>query len=154
MAKYQSSAHCVGESNWHIQLTPAYRREIFRDSLTRELTMAYLIEAAQNLSLKVTAIEFGPDHIHLFLENTRKISVVEAVQKLKGYSSYKMRKGHKFLFKNELWGKKFWSGGYFYQTVGVITTSTVKDYINNSQKKHWEERPKSDIQRTLVNYGG
>ena len=28
-----ASAHAVGESNYHIQLTPAYRRKIFEDPL-------------------------------------------------------------------------------------------------------------------------
>jgi putative transposase len=114
--------------------------------------MAYIIEAADSLALKVSAIDFGPDHLHIFLEDTRKVSVVKAVQKLKGYSSYKMRKGHKHLFRHLLWGKKFWSAGYFYQTFGVITSTTVKNYITNSQKKHWEQQPQSIIQQTLINY--
>ena len=152
MTSYLASAHCVGEANWHIQLTPAYRRQIFRNSLTRELTLAYLVEAAQSLGMKVTALEFGPDHVHIFLEETRKVSIIAAVQKLKGYSSYMMRKGHRWLFQDMLWGNKFWSGGYFYQTVGVITSSSVKEYITKSQTKHWVEREISDIQKTLINY--
>mgnify|MGYP001617788905 CR=1 FL=1 len=98
MTIYQPSAHCVGESNWHLQFTPAYRRPIFEDRLTRELTVAYLVEATQELGINVGAIECGPDHIHLFLQETRKHSVVEVVQKLKGSSSYKMRKSHRYLF--------------------------------------------------------
>jgi putative transposase len=139
MSSYQSSGHCVGESNWHFQFTPAYRRKIFADQLIRELTTAYLFEAAQALGIHVAALNFGPDHVHLFLEQTRKVSVVAAVQKLKGFSSYMMRKLHKDLFQQMLWGDKFWSGGYFYQTVGQITADSVKEYIEKSQQKHWKE---------------
>ena len=149
MEKYQASAHCVGESNWHLQFTPGYRRPIFEDQLTRELTIAYLMEGAQAMNLHVGAIECGPDHIHLFLQETRKQSVVEVVQKLKGYSSYKMRKHHRSLFSNWLYGDKFWSAGYFYQTVGTITAESVKEYITKGQAKHWINQEK---QRTLFNY--
>lgn len=79
MGTYLSSEHCIGESNWHIQLTPAFRQDIFCDSLTRELTIAYLLEAAKDLGIHVGAIECGPDHIHLFLQKTRKVSVILAV---------------------------------------------------------------------------
>ena len=149
MTTYQASAHCVGESNWHLQFTPGSRRPIFEDQLTRELTIAYLIEATEQLHLHIGAIECGPDHIHLFLQETRKHSVIQVVQKLKGYSSFKMRKHHYKLFSHWLYGDKFWSAGYFYQTVGTITTESVKEYITKGQAKHWIKHEK---QRTLFNY--
>lgn len=147
---YKVSGHCVGESNWHLQFTPAYRQNIFSDKIVRELTVAYLFEAAQDLNVKISAIECGPDHIHMFLQETRKVSVVEAVQKLKGYSSRMMRKRHMELFEHKLWGEKFWSGGYFFQTVGVVTAETVKEYIEKGQEKHWETNKRE--QKTLFNY--
>ncbi len=152
MNAYKPSGHSVGESNWHFQFTPAYRRDIFRDTLVRELTTAYLMEAAQNMGLCMASINFGPDHVHMFLEDTRKVSVVDAVHKLKGYSAFKMRKGHRHLFSHKLWGKKFWSGGYFYQTVGTITAASVKEYITKSQSKHWEQPLLPANQKTLVDY--
>ena len=33
------SSGAVGESNFHIQLTPAYRQDIFRDERIAELTL-------------------------------------------------------------------------------------------------------------------
>lgn len=149
---YKSSGHCVGESNWHFKFTPAYRQDIFADGLVRELTVAYLLEAAHELNVKISAIECGPDHIHMFLQETRKVSVVEAVHKLKGYSSRMMRKRHYALFRHKLWGKKFWSGGYFFQTVGMVTAESVKEYIEKGQRKHWETDGRN--QKTLFNYSG
>jgi len=107
------------------------------------------MEAAQQLDIHVGAIECGPDHIHLFLQGTRKHSVVRVVQKLKGYTSRKMRKHHAKLFSHRLWGNKFWTAGYFYQTVGTITVESVKEYIEKGQAKHWVSNTK---QRTLFNY--
>ena len=145
------SAHTVGETNLHLQFTPAYRREIFEDPLVRELTIAYLVERAQQLGIFVSAVDCGTDHIHLFIENWKNWSIAGLACELKKYCSRKMRKGHKYLFKDKLWGKKFWTYGYFHRTVGVVTKDTVKKYVKESQKKHWEMRDKG-TQETLLNY--
>ena len=103
----QHSSHTVGESNLHLQFTPAYRKDIFCRRIVKELTVAYLVERAQQLKVSVSAIDCGPDHIHLFIENWKNWSIQGLVCELKKYSSRKMRKGHKFLFEDKLWGKKF-----------------------------------------------
>jgi putative transposase len=144
----KSSQHSVSECNLHIQLTPAYRRRIFQDKLVRELTGAYLMEKAKSLGIKISALDFGPDHAHIFVRECIKYAPCEIVRQLKGYSSYKMRRGHGHLFNDALWGDKFWSGGYFCRTVGVVTAETVRKYIEEGQKKHWEDKN----QTTLINY--
>ena len=147
------SAHSVGETNLHLQFTPAYRRDIFREPLARELTIAYLVERAQQLKVRVAAIDCGPDHIHMFIEDWKNYSIKDLARELKIYSSRKMRKGHSYLFSNKLWGEKFWSAGYFHRTVGVVTAETVRKYVRESQKKHWEQLPVSS-QKTLLSYAG
>ncbi len=70
---------------------------------------------------------------------------------LSNSASRKMREGHWELFRHELWGKKFWSSGYFHRTVGVVTSETVKHYVAESQKKHWK-KPQIREQQTLLSY--
>ena len=147
------SAHTVGETNLHLQFTPAYRRDIFRETLVRELTIAYLVERAQQLKVRVAAIDCGPNNIHLFVEDWKNYAIKDLARDLKMYSSRKMRKSHSYLFSNKLWGEKFWSAGYFHRTVGVVTAGTVRRYVKESQKKHWEQREVSP-QKTLLNYAG
>lgn len=72
------SAHTVGESNLHLQFTPAYRQDIFADPLVRELTIAYLLEKAKEMEVFLSAIDCGPDHIHLFVENWKSWSISDA----------------------------------------------------------------------------
>lgn len=133
------SAHAVGESNFHLQLTPAYRRDIFADSLVREFTLAYIFEKLKKHKVVLAGYGFGPDHLHLFLSNVRLIGEIKLVQQIKGFSSYMMRKGHWGLFKDKLWGKKFWSEGHFYRSIGAVTKESVKWYVNEGQKKHWQK---------------
>ena len=62
-----------------------------------------------------------------------------------------MRKGHEELFSDKLYGKKFWSAGYFHRTVGVVTAETVKRYVAEGQRKHWVECDQRK-QKTLLSY--
>ena len=133
------SSHAVGESNFHIQLTPAYRQDIFVDGQVSELTLAYIAEKLIELKVVLLGYGFGPEHLHLFVANVRFVSEAELVRQIKGFSSYKMRKHFKHLFSNKLWGKKFWTEGHFYRSVGAVNAQTMKQYVEESQEKHWEK---------------
>jgi len=133
------SQHAVGESNYHIQLTPAYRQAVFEEALLRELTIAYIAEKLKQFKVILAGYGFGPDHLHLFVSNVRFISEVEMVRQMKGFSSFMLRRGHAFLFKDKLWGKKFWSEGHFYRSVGAVTKESMQWYVTEGQKKHWQK---------------
>ena len=137
--KLIKSSHAVGESNFHIQLTPAYRQNIFQDENISELTLAYIIEKLNECRVILLGYGFGPEHLHLFVANVRFVSEAELVRKIKGYSSFKMRKHFSSLFKTKLYGKKFWSEGHFYRSVGAVNAETMKHYVEDSQDKHWKK---------------
>ncbi len=147
----RSSGHTVGETNLHLQFTPAYRRDIFVEPFVRELTVAYILQRSREMKIDITAIECGPDHLHIFVKNWKNWKIPVLAGQLKTYSSRMMRKGHRYMFSDKLWGNKFWSAGYFHRTVGVVTAETVKKYIAKSQKKHWKIIEQNK-QQTLVNY--
>jgi len=133
------SSHAVGEASFHLQFTPAYRRDVFVNHLLAELTLAYMLLKMKQLKVVLTAYNFGPDHLHLFVSNVRFVGEIELVRQLKGFSSYMLRKGHWGLFKDKLWGKKFWSEGHFYRSVGSVTKESMHWYITEGQKKHWQK---------------
>ena len=132
-----SYSHAVGEFNFHIQLTPAFRRAIFADEKIKKLTEAYLVAKIEELKLNLVAIEFGPDHVHLFVANCKNYAPCKLIQLLKGFSSRMMRKNHWELFRFCLYGDKFWSAGYFCRSIGETTSEAVEHYIKESQLKHW-----------------
>ena len=145
----------IGESNFHLQLTPAYRRSIFFDKRVAELALAYILKKLTQLKVVVVAYNYGPDHLHLFVANVRFVSEIELVRQIKGYSSYMMRKHFSCLFKDKLWGKKFWSEGYFYRSVGAVNKETMKHYIEECQDKHWQKigKPKFvNLQKKIVDF--
>ena len=150
------SAHAVGESNYHLQFTPAYRQDIFVEPVIQELTLAYVFEKLQEHKVLLVGYGFGPDHAHFFVSNVRFISEVELVRQVKGYSSYMMRKGHWYMFEDKLWGKKFWSEGHFYRSVGAVTRESMQWYVTEGQKKHWQKSTYEEYcalkQKTLIDF--
>jgi len=132
------SSHSVGEANYHIQITPAYRAPVFADPLIRVLTRDYILAGARMHGITVAAIGFGDDHCHLFTVGCKNHSAAQVAKLLKGFSSRMMRKHHRDLFTSDLWGDKFWTGGYFYRTVGAVNSATVQRYVEHSQRKHWK----------------
>ena len=77
--------------------------------------------------------------MHLFVSNVRFVSEIKLVQQMKGFSSYMMRRGHLYMFHDKLWGKKFWSEGHFYRSVGAVTKESMQWYVTEGQKKHWKK---------------
>ena len=47
----------VGESNLHLQITPAYGRDIFVDKEVFELTKKYISEKSEKLGLIIPAMD-------------------------------------------------------------------------------------------------
>src|SRR3989338_6456685 len=150
------STGAIGESNFHIQLTPAYRRRIFEDERVAELTLDYILEKLEELKVQIVAYNYGPEHLHLFVADVRFVSEIELVRQIKGYSSFKMRKYFKNLFCDKLRGKKFWTEGHFYRSVGAVNKETMKHYIEDCQDKHWEkiEKPKvvGNMQKKIIDF--
>jgi len=129
--------HSVGGSNFHFQFTPKYRRKVFRDEHLRECCKELAYQKAAELGIVIEAMEYGPDHVHLFTRGCRNYSVAQLAQYFKGYISREIRKREPERVNRHLSGAPFWSAGYFYESVGRVTSETVRYYIARQQKKHW-----------------
>ncbi len=147
--------HSVGEANLHLQFTAKYRRCVFREGLVKRVCEESFQETAERLGLVIHAMAFWPDHVHVFVGACRNHSVAEVVRRLKGASSRRIRRECWERIKGKLWGKVFWSGGYFYRSVGSTTGEAIQYYIQNSQRKHWtaldyeEYKQRKDAQTTI-----
>ena len=151
------SKHSLGEANYHFQFTPKYRRAIFKDVVVKKACERCLQGIARRLGLKLYAIEFGPDHCHLFVGGCKNYTVGELAQRFKGASSRELRKLHWGRIKHKLWGDSFWSDGYFYESIGRVTSDVIEYYIKRQQGKHWAEEDYETMlnkkgQKTLTDY--
>ena len=137
MVERTHSQHSLGESNYHLQLTPKYRRCVFSVDKIRAACERLAYEKAAQLGITIGAIDFGPDHMHIFVVGCRKYSASQLAQFFKGYTSYYIRQECADKLRPYLWGDSFWSDGYFYESVGRVTAESAQFYIDRQQGKHW-----------------
>ena len=135
-SKYE---HCLVGAFAHLQFTPAFRRDVFCDAVLIKFCRLYFLLIAKSLGVDLVGCAFGPDHVHLFVGGWKNYSIAELAQRFKGASSKYIRENFWHRFQHKLWGDKFWSGGYFAETVGRITTGKMKHYIDRQQEKHWKD---------------
>ncbi len=67
-----------------------------------------------------------PDHVHIFISIPITLSISKVVHQLKGFSSFETRKN-----LNLYNYKSFWSSGYFCESIGHISESVIRKYIDN-----------------------
>ena len=132
--------HAFGGWNFHLQFTPAFRRDMFRDGVLKEACASEAKRIASALGIEIGASEFGPDHWHLFVCRCKNYSASQLAQRFKGATSRFLRLHFAERVRTKLWGNRFWSGGYFAETVGRVTAETVRYYIERQQRKHWEKQ--------------
>lgn len=91
--------------------------------------------------MDVELLEFGgeDDHVHLMVCCPPKLAVAALVGKLKGKSSYMLRKEFWNHIKNKLWGDHLWSPSYCVVSCGGAPLDIVKQYIAD-QKRPSEAR--------------
>ncbi|MDG6994911.1 MAG: transposase [Nitrososphaerota archaeon] len=75
MQQLVSVGSFLGESNYHLQFTPKYRRDVFRDEAVKDLCRRSFEEVCTKMRIGMVACEFGPDHAHVFVANCKNYSV-------------------------------------------------------------------------------
>ena len=133
----EKGRHWVGESCYHIVFVVAYRREVFAREKVLRLAKVYIEAKAEEMKIRIESMEFGPDHVHMFVSRCDDYSPRQMKKMLKGFTSKMMRRNHWPLFRDMLWGKKFWKRGDFHRSIGSVTKDKVRFYIDHCQHKHW-----------------
>lgn len=130
--------YCIVESNFHLQITPKYRRDIFKEPVLMKECKKCFYEIAKRWNVGLEAVAFGPEHTHLFLTRCKNYSIPKLAQYFKGGSSRFLRKNFWDRIKSKLYGDSFWSDGYFAESIGRVTSESIKYYIERQQDKHWK----------------
>lgn len=120
---------CVFNIGFHIIICPKYRRPYL---LRYE---SYIKSAIRRASIKfqfiVAEIDIMPDHVHLFIKctTTSTWTLPKIIGYIKGGSSFDIRKRFPALKKY----KAFWSPSYFVESIGNMSESTIRKYIQNQK---------------------
>lgn len=77
-------------------------------------------------------METDRDHIHYMLETAPDMSISRAVNLMKGYTTFWVWRTFPDILSSHFWKERtFWTDGYFACSVGNVSESTLKEYIEN-----------------------
>ena len=131
-SQYQHGAHTTHRLRYHLVWTPKYRRRLLEGEIAVRLRQL-LEEGCGVNDWLVHELSIAPDHIHLLIQLPPHQSVARAVQILKGGSS-KVIRAEQPALDEWLWGKHFWSEGYFAESVGRLEEGVIRRYISQQRE--------------------
>lgn len=119
------SAGAVFSLKYHLVWCPKYRRPVLVGAVAERLT-SLLAEKAAQVNAIVHVLRVMPDHVHLFVETDPTCPPARLTGWLKGYTSHALRAEFGRL---RCRFPALWSRSYYIGTVGHVSESTVRRYI-------------------------
>lgn len=123
---YKSNNNVVYSCTYHVVWTTKYRSAVLVDEVLKTLSTALENECIR-YNAEVIELEITPDHVHLLVEVDPQFGIHTLIKRIKGASSYQLRKQYSYLKSNST----LWTNSYFVSTVGGASLSVVKAYIQN-----------------------
>jgi putative transposase len=136
-----STKHAVFSLEYDLAWCTKFRHPVLVDSVEIELRHV-LSECCVASGWKIVSIEIMPDHAHLLLSAPPSVSPAEIVHLLKSVSAVHLFLKFPKMKARRFWGSGLWSRSSFYATVGAVSESAVKRYIE-TQKQTENRRPHS-----------
>jgi putative transposase len=128
MSPVKRTSHAVYDLKYHLVWVPKYRKMILKGDLAKRVKEVFG-EIAERYGFEIDTMEVKEDHVHLFLSAPPRYSPAVVVQILKSISAKMAFKEFPEL-KRQLWGREFWSDGYFVRSVGdKVTSEVIRRYI-------------------------
>ena len=129
---YWSGGHTRHRMIVHLVFCPKYRLRVLEEPLSSRL-LAILRRGCEINHWYIHEINVQPDHVHLLLQYSSSERLSDVIQILKGSSARLLRLEFPDL-DEFLWGKSFWSVGYFAESVGHRDEASVSRYIRDQRK--------------------
>jgi putative transposase len=144
-----SGSHSVGQNVYHLEWCPKYRYHMFRREGHKKICEEILREIAHRHKIEIKEVSIMSDHLHTVVSLPPTMSVAQALQLLKGASSYELFR-RKPVFRKRYPRGHFWSPGKFYRTVGDTDVETTLQYVRDQRLK----QTRLDSFQTTSNHAG
>jgi len=112
----QHGHHCVYDLHYHFVFVVKYRRALLRPDVEAEL-VRLSHEIAERYEFGIETLGADRNHVHLLCTAPPKVAPSEIVRIYKSLTTVQLFRALPSL-KQELWGGKFWTGGFTVSTVG------------------------------------
>jgi putative transposase len=129
MRQLKIGKHCVYNINYHIVFCPKYRKPILTNDLKVDIEQIFY-NTAKSIECNIESMSVMPDHVHLFITAKSNISPHTIVKRLKGAASNILRKKYNHILSKL---PTMWSSAYYIGTIGSVSESVVRMYIENQK---------------------
>ena len=127
---YKSKNHSKFFLTYHIIFVCKYRKKIlikYGDDIKQ-----IMFDISKNYDFIIREMEVDKDHIHFMIESVPKISPLQIVNALKQQSTIRIWRIYNKELSKIFWKENtFWTDGYFCSTIGEVSSTTLKRYIEN-----------------------
>src|SRR5215469_15416164 len=127
----QHTKHVTYKIAYHFVWCPKYRKQVLVGDVAQFIE-AEIRRLCEENHWKIGALSVQEDHVHLFLGAEPRTAPSLIANTLKGITARQVFKRFPAV-KKQLWGGSFWSRSYYVGTVGDMTESTVKNYVELGQ---------------------
>ena len=128
---YETLTHTKWRCQYHIVITPKYRRQIIYGKYKAEIGKI-IRTICERYEVEIIEANACADHIHMLVAIPPKMSVSRFMGILKGKSALMIFDKHANL-KYRFGNRHFWAEGYYVSTVG-LNEATIKKYIQDQER--------------------
>ncbi len=140
MKDWQNQAHVKWECKYHVVIVPKYRRKVMYGKLRHQIGEVFRRLCRQE-AIELLQGRAMADHVHMLLSVLPRYSIAMTVGYLKGKSAIRIHCDYSKV-RGTLFGRSFWSRGYWVSTVGFDEES-IRRYIaeqEEQEKRHEQGR--------------
>lgn len=145
MPKDQTMGQSLVKNYIHLVFSTKYREPLIHPPIEQELH-AYLGGLCKEFDCPVFAVGGYTDHIHMLFMLSKKRTLMEVVQKIKGNSSKWIK--NRFPDLQHF----YWQDGYGAFSVNPKEVDVVVNYIRNQHEHHREKAFKQEYRAFLKQY--
>jgi REP element-mobilizing transposase RayT len=125
---------------YHLVCPARYRSAVITKEVDEKLKEVCQ-EIEKRYEIKFLEIGTEKDHVHFLVQSVPSYSPTEIVQKIKSITARKIFEAHPEV-KKALWGREFWTRGYYIGTIGEPgDEEVIRRYVRN-QGRNPEEYEK------------
>jgi REP element-mobilizing transposase RayT len=120
---------------YHIVCPSKYRRKVFTEEV--EITLKEVcMGIGERHEIHFVEIGADEDHVHFLVQGVPMMSPSAIVQTIKSITAKQIFRSHPEV-KKMLWGGKFWTSGYYANTVGQYgNEKVIREYVHKQGRTY------------------
>ena len=123
---------------FHLVCPVKYRRKVFTEENQKTLK-SICLELGILYEYNFLEIGIDEDHVHFLIQTVPNIWISGMVKTIKSITAKKMFEKHPEV-KTFLWGRQFWTDGYYINTVGQYGNLTmIENYVKKQGIKDYHQ---------------